>query len=57
MLTLAGLFAGLTEAVVINPFEAVKVRLQAERQQFSQVRFFPGFLVCLINVSMVILMK
>lgn len=28
---MAGLCAGLTEAVVINPFEVVKVRLQAER--------------------------
>lgn len=29
-LTLAGLFCGLTEAFVINPFEVVKVRLQTE---------------------------
>lgn len=29
--TLAGLCSGLTEAFVINPFEVVKVRLQAER--------------------------
>ncbi|KAL5008111.1 hypothetical protein ScPMuIL_013692 [Solemya velum] len=36
--TFAGLFAGLTEAVVINPFEVVKVGLQAERQKFSQQR-------------------
>ncbi|KAL8604797.1 hypothetical protein ACOMHN_028425 [Nucella lapillus] len=36
VLTLAGLCAGMTEALVINPFEVVKVRLQAERQQFSQ---------------------
>lgn len=28
---LAGLCSGLTEAVVINPFEVVKVKLQAER--------------------------
>ena len=34
---MAGLCSGLTEAIVINPFEVVKVRLQAERQQFSQV--------------------
>ncbi|KAG1654157.1 Mitochondrial 2-oxodicarboxylate carrier [Nymphon striatum] len=30
--TLAGLFSGLTEAFVINPFEVVKVKLQADRQ-------------------------
>uniref|UniRef100_A0A0K0D6C7 Mitochondrial 2-oxodicarboxylate carrier n=1 Tax=Angiostrongylus cantonensis TaxID=6313 RepID=A0A0K0D6C7_ANGCA len=30
-LSMAGLFCGFTEAVVINPFEVVKVRLQAER--------------------------
>jgi solute carrier family 25 2-oxodicarboxylate transporter 21 len=35
-LTLAGLCSGLTEAVVINPFEVVKVRLQAERGTFAQ---------------------
>ncbi|XP_074649021.1 mitochondrial 2-oxodicarboxylate carrier-like [Tubulanus polymorphus] len=29
--SLAGLCSGLTEAVVINPFEVVKVKLQAER--------------------------
>ncbi|XP_045164759.1 mitochondrial 2-oxodicarboxylate carrier-like [Mercenaria mercenaria] len=29
--TLAGLCSGLTEAVVINPFEVIKVKLQAER--------------------------
>lgn len=32
---LAGLCAGLTEAVVINPFEVVKVKLQAERSAFK----------------------
>ncbi|PIO77094.1 hypothetical protein TELCIR_00806, partial [Teladorsagia circumcincta] len=30
-LSMAGLFCGFTEAVVICPFEVVKVRLQAER--------------------------
>ncbi|CAI2357853.1 unnamed protein product [Caenorhabditis sp. 36 PRJEB53466] len=30
-MSLAGLFSGLTEAVVICPFEVVKVRLQADR--------------------------
>ncbi|XP_014664860.1 PREDICTED: mitochondrial 2-oxodicarboxylate carrier-like [Priapulus caudatus] len=30
-LSMAGLCSGLTEAIVINPFEVVKVRLQAER--------------------------
>ena len=36
--TLAGLCSGLTEALVINPFEVVKVKLQAERSQFTEVR-------------------
>ncbi|ESO08547.1 hypothetical protein HELRODRAFT_110114 [Helobdella robusta] len=35
-LTFAGLCAGLTEAVFATPFEAVKVQLQAERNQFTQ---------------------
>ncbi|KAJ1364197.1 hypothetical protein KIN20_024229 [Parelaphostrongylus tenuis] len=30
-LSMAGLFCGFTEAIVITPFEVVKVRLQAER--------------------------
>lgn len=34
-LSLAGLASGLTEAIVINPFEVVKVRLQAERTTFK----------------------
>lgn len=34
--TLAGACAGLTEAVIVNPFEAVKVQLQAERSKFVQ---------------------
>ncbi|XP_033637984.1 mitochondrial 2-oxodicarboxylate carrier-like [Asterias rubens] len=34
--TLAGLCSGLTEGFIINPFEVVKVRLQAERLRFSQ---------------------
>jgi solute carrier family 25 2-oxodicarboxylate transporter 21 len=34
--TLSGLFAGLTEAVIVNPFELVKVQLQAERSKFVQ---------------------
>ncbi|CAG5127000.1 unnamed protein product, partial [Candidula unifasciata] len=36
LLILAGLFAGFTEAVVVNPFEVVKVKLQAERNKFSE---------------------
>lgn len=36
-LVLAGLFAGLTEAIVVNPFEVVKVRLQTDQAQFSMV--------------------
>ncbi|KAL4238235.1 hypothetical protein ACF0H5_002947 [Mactra antiquata] len=35
---LSGLCSGLTEAVVINPFEVVKVKLQAERSDFKQQR-------------------
>lgn len=36
VLTLAGLFSGLTEAVIINPFEVVKVKLQAERDDIRK---------------------
>ncbi|CAH1792224.1 unnamed protein product [Owenia fusiformis] len=36
MLSMAGLFSGLTEAIVINPFEVVKVKLQAERSTFAE---------------------
>ena len=35
--TAAGLCSGLTEAIVINPFEVVKVKLQAERGSFKGV--------------------
>ena len=35
---MAGLGSGLTEAVVVNPFEVVKVRLQANRDGFKEVR-------------------
>ncbi|KAH3846405.1 hypothetical protein DPMN_088706, partial [Dreissena polymorpha] len=34
--SLSGLGSGLTEAVVINPFEVIKVKLQAERNQFKE---------------------
>lgn len=34
---LAGLCSGLTEAVIINPFEVVKVKLQADRHAFKEV--------------------
>lgn len=34
-LTMAGLCAGLTEAVVVNPFEVVKVRLQTDHSKFN----------------------
>lgn len=34
--TLAGLGSGLTEAIVINPFEVVKVNLQAQRTTFTE---------------------
>ena len=37
--TLAGFCAGVTEAIIINPFEVVKVQLQAERGKFVQVKF------------------
>jgi hypothetical protein len=36
-LALAGLCSGLTEAVVVNPFENVKVRLQTEQGKYSEV--------------------
>ncbi|XP_041122029.1 mitochondrial 2-oxodicarboxylate carrier [Polyodon spathula] len=35
-LSVAGLGAGLTEAVVVNPFEVVKVSLQANRNAFAE---------------------
>ncbi|RXM95000.1 Mitochondrial 2-oxodicarboxylate carrier [Acipenser ruthenus] len=35
-LSIAGLGAGLTEAVVVNPFEVVKVSLQANRNAFAE---------------------
>jgi len=38
--TLAGFCAGLTEAVIINPFEVVKVTLQAERGKFTEVTVY-----------------
>lgn len=34
-LSMAGLFAGLTEAVFVNPFEVVKVRLQTDKSKVS----------------------
>uniref|UniRef100_A0A3B5KGH7 Mitochondrial 2-oxodicarboxylate carrier n=1 Tax=Takifugu rubripes TaxID=31033 RepID=A0A3B5KGH7_TAKRU len=37
-LSVAGLGAGLTEAVVVNPFEVVKVSLQANRDAFKEVQ-------------------
>ena len=36
-LTLAGLCSGLLEGFVINPFEVVKIRLQADRHTFKDV--------------------
>jgi len=39
-LTLAGFCAGLTEAVIINPFEVVKVQLQAERGKYIEVKVY-----------------
>lgn len=36
ILYLAGLCSGLTEAVIINPFEVVKVKLQADRHAFKE---------------------
>ncbi|XP_056151762.1 mitochondrial 2-oxodicarboxylate carrier [Lampris incognitus] len=35
-LSVAGLGAGLTEAIVVNPFEVVKVSLQANRDSFKE---------------------
>uniref|UniRef100_H3B665 Mitochondrial 2-oxodicarboxylate carrier n=2 Tax=Latimeria chalumnae TaxID=7897 RepID=H3B665_LATCH len=34
--TIAGLGSGLTEAVVVNPFEVIKVSLQANRNAFAE---------------------
>ena len=42
---LAGLGAGLTEAIVITPFERVKVHLQAQRNKLSEVHIH-GVCVC-----------
>lgn len=36
--SIAGLGSGLTEALVVNPFEVVKVSLQANRDSFKVVR-------------------
>lgn len=33
---LAGLFAGITEGILVNPFEAVKVRLQLNRDEVKK---------------------
>lgn len=33
---LAGLFAGITEAILVNPFEVVKVTLQTNKSQRTQ---------------------
>lgn len=45
-MVLAGLFAGLTEAIVVNPFEVVKVRQQTDQQQFFKV----NILIIKINI-------
>ncbi|KAJ3613393.1 hypothetical protein NHX12_019642, partial [Muraenolepis orangiensis] len=37
-LSVAGLGSGLTEAIVVNPFEVVKVSLQANRDSFKEAR-------------------
>lgn len=37
VLSAAGLGSGLTEAIVVNPFEVVKVSLQANRDSFKEV--------------------
>ncbi|XP_048737155.1 mitochondrial 2-oxodicarboxylate carrier-like isoform X2 [Ostrea edulis] len=36
ILFMSGLCSGLTEAVIINPFEVVKVKLQADRHAFKE---------------------
>lgn len=46
-LSVAGLGAGLTEAVVVNPFEVVKVSLQANRDSFKEV---DGNKIIIINL-------
>lgn len=48
LFSMAGLFAGLTEAVVINPFEVVKVKLQAERSVYSKVGHHLNMIIIII---------
>lgn len=36
--TVAGLCSGLLEGLFINPFEVIKVKLQAERSHVAEVR-------------------
>lgn len=48
---MAGLGSGLTEALVVNPFEVVKVSLQANRDSFKVVRDYGCIIVILILKS------
>ncbi len=47
-LALAGFASGLTEALIVNPFEVVKVRLQTDKQKFTVVGFSTRILLKLI---------
>lgn len=53
MLSVAGLGAGLTEAVVVNPFEVVKVSLQANRDAFKEVAGRKSRIRCFCEVPFV----
>lgn len=43
MFAIAGLGSGLTEAIVVNPFEVVKVSLQANRDGYAQVNIYQSY--------------
>lgn len=52
-LSVAGLGAGLTEAVVVNPFEVVKVSLQANRDAFKEVVGHKSLATCLCELRFI----
>lgn len=50
VLVLAGLGAGLTEAIVITPFERIKVHLQAQRSKLSEVHVYVVYMYTTFNI-------